>query len=148
LSATVVLDAGPLGLLANPNKNAQAIACRAWLASLRAAGRQVVVPEITDYEVRRELIRIQSLSALANRDALGALLEYLPLTTDAMRLAAALWAQARNAGQPTAPDPALDGDVILAAQALGLKAPVVVASANPGHLARFVTALPWSSITP
>jgi predicted nucleic acid-binding protein len=148
LSAAVLLDAGPLGLLTNPNNSPQAIACRAWLASLRAAGRQVVVPEFTDYEVRRELIRIQSHSALANLDALGALLNYLPLTTDAMRLAAELWARARSVGQPTAPDPALDGDVILAAQALGLNAPIVVATANPGHLTRFVTALPWSNISP
>ena len=55
LSAAVLLDAGPLGLLSNPNNSPQPIACRAWLASLLAAGRQVVVPEITDYEVRREL---------------------------------------------------------------------------------------------
>jgi predicted nucleic acid-binding protein len=148
LSSLVLLDAGPLGLLTNPNNNPQAIACRAWMASLRAAGRQVIVPEITDYEVRRELIRIQSHSALANLDGLGAMLRYLPITTDAMRMAAELWAQARSAGQPTAADPALDGDVILAAQALTLHAPVVVASGNPGHLTRFVPALPWSQITP
>ncbi len=148
MSAVVLLDAGPLGLLTNPNNNTQAIARRAWLSSLRAAGRRVVVPEITDYEVRRDLIRIQSRSALANLDALGAVLDYLALTTNAMRLAAELWAHVRNAGQLTAPDPALDGDVILAAQALGLNAPVIVAPANPGHLTRFVTALPWSSITP
>ncbi len=148
MSAAVLLDAGPLGLLTNPNNNSQAIACRAWLASIRAAGRQVFVPEITDYEVRRELTRIQSHTALANLDALGALLDYLPLTTDTMRLAAQLWAQARSAGQPTAPDPALDGDVILAAQALVLNFPIIVATANPGHLTRFVTALPWANIAP
>ena len=70
LNAAVLLDAGPLGLLTNPNNDSQAIASRAWLASLSAAGRQVFVPEVTDYEVRRELIRIQSHSALANSDAL------------------------------------------------------------------------------
>ncbi len=148
MSAAVLLDAGPLGLLTNPNNNSHAIVCRAWLASLTAVGRQVYVPEITDYEVRRELIRIQSHSALANLDALCVLLNYLPLTTDAMRLAAELWALARSAGKPTAPDPALDGDVILAAQALILNSPVVVATANPGHLNRFVTALPWANIAP
>jgi predicted nucleic acid-binding protein len=148
LSAVVLLDAGPLGLLANPNNSPQPTACRAWLASLRAAGRRVVVPEIADYEVRRELIRIQSHVALANLDAIGAQLDYLPLTTDAMRLAAELWAQARIAGQPTAPDPALDGDVILAAQALRLNLPVVVATGNPAHLTRFVPAELWSNIAP
>jgi len=85
---------------------------------------------------------------LPNLDALGAMLEYLPLTTGAMRLAAELWAQARNAGQPTAADPALDGDVILAAQGLSLNTAVVVATANPGHLTRFIAAELWSTITP
>jgi len=148
VSAVVVLDAGPLGLLTNANNSPQPLACRAWLASLQAAGRRVVVPEITDYELRRELIRIQSHSALANLDAYGARLDYLPLTTAVMRRAAELWAQARSAGQPTAPDPALDVDVILAAQAMSLNAPVVVATGNPAHLTRFVSAELWSNITP
>lgn len=65
-----------------------------------------------------------------------------------MRRAAELWAQARNTGHPTAPDPALDRDVILAAQALCLNTPVVVATGNPAHLARFVPAELWSNITP
>jgi predicted nucleic acid-binding protein len=120
VSAAILLDAGPLGLLTNPNPNPQPTACRAWLASLLAAGRRVIVPEITDYEIRRELIRIKSQSALANLDAYAAQVEYLPLTTAAMRLAADLWAQARATGRQTAPDHALDGDVILAAQALSL----------------------------
>jgi predicted nucleic acid-binding protein len=148
LSAVVVLDAGPLGLLANPNQSPQPIACRAWLAQLRAAGRRVVVPEIADYEVRRELIRIRSHSALANLDGFGVRLDYLPLTTDAMRLAAELWAQVRIGGLPTASDAALDGDVILAAQALRLNTPVVVATGNPGHLIRFVPAELWTNIVP
>ena len=75
-------------------------------------------------------------------------LEYLPLTTAAMRLAAGLWAQARRGGYPTAPDPALDGDVILAAQALSLGVPVIVATDNVAHLSRFVTADLWQNITP
>ena len=63
-------------------------------------------------------------------------------------MAAKLWAQARNAGQPTASDLAIDADVILAAQALGLNIPVVVATGNPGHLTRFVPAELWSNIIP
>ena len=112
------------------------------------AGRRVLLPEIADYEVRRELIRINSQVALSNLDQLATQLEYLPLSTAAMRLAAELWAQARSAGQPTAPDPAIDADVILAAQAITLRTAVVVATTNPVHLNRFVPADVWSNITP
>ena len=65
-----------------------------------------------------------------------------------MRRAAELWAQARNTGQPTAPDPAIDADVILAAQSLSLGTPLIVATGNPAHLARFLRAELWSNITP
>jgi len=148
MSAAVVLDSTPLGILAHPRNPPHVAACRQWLADLIVASRRIIVPEIADYEVRRELLRLGSPNALINLDQLGAQLEYLPLTTTAMRLAAALWAQARNTGQPTAPDHALDGDVILAAQAISLNTPVVVATGNPAHLTRFVPAELWSNITP
>lgn len=148
MSAVIVLDAGPLGLLTNPNKTPQPVACRTWLASLRTAGHRIAIPEIADYEVRRELLRIQSQTALSNLDAYALQLDYLPLTTSTMRLAAELWAQARTTGKPTATAAALACDVILAAQALCLNATVVVATGNPAHIARFVPAELWSSITP
>jgi hypothetical protein len=68
-----------------------------------------------------------------------------------MLLAADLWAQARKSGLPTAPPDALDGDVILAAQALLATGPgdvVTVATGNVGHLAQFVDAQPWEKIVP
>ncbi len=148
MSAAVVLNSTPLGILCNPRAPLPVLACRQWLADLIAAGRRVIVPEITDYEIRRELMRLGSIVALANLDGYGLQLEYLPISTPAMRLAAKLWAQARNAGQPTAPDLALDADVILAAQAITLNIPVVVATSNPRHLSRFVSAELWSNIAP
>jgi hypothetical protein len=68
-----------------------------------------------------------------------------------MLKAAELWAAARRAGIPTAPPDALDGDVILAAQAIlsaGAGNIVTVATDNVGHLARFVDAQSWEKIVP
>jgi predicted nucleic acid-binding protein len=106
------------------------------------------VPEIADYEVRRELLRAEKVRGLARLDALAMRLEYLPLTTAAIRQAALFWARARQQGQPTASDEALDGDMILAAQAMTLGiADVVIATTNVGHLSRFAPAALWQSIT-
>jgi predicted nucleic acid-binding protein len=148
MSDAVIFDAGPLGVLVNPNKTSQPMAIRAWVAALLGVGRRVIIPEIADYEVRRELARIRSRSAIANLDAYDQMLEYLPLSTIAMRQAADLWAQARNTGQQTAPNLALDCDVILAAQAQTLGVPFLVATGNPAHLSRFVPAELWQNIVP
>lgn len=76
---------------------------------------------------------------------------YLPLTTPVMRRAAEVWARLRNEGRSTAPPEALDGDVILAAQSRVLEEEmlgvgVIVATTNPGHLARVVAATDWREI--
>jgi predicted nucleic acid-binding protein len=77
-------------------------------------------------------------------DQLKAALTYLPLTTTTMLRAAELWADARRRGTPTADPKELDGDVILAAQALQVGGLVV--TENVGHLARFVEAKGWREI--
>lgn len=144
---TVLLDAGPLGLVTNPRRSPESTACAAWLQRLLARRDRVLVPEIADYEVRRELLRANKTQGLQRLDAIGRLLEYLPLTTTAMRQAAVFWSQARQQGHQTAGDKALDGDVILAAQAVtsgGLG--VVIATTNVGHLSRFSPAALWTDI--
>jgi len=95
---TVILDAGPLGLVTNPKHSPQSIACTQWLQSLDNAGKRIILPEIADYEIRRELLRANKIKGIAKLDALGKLLEYLPITTEAMRQAASLWAIARQKG--------------------------------------------------
>ena len=148
VSAVVLLDAGPLGLVTNPKNSPQAIACARWLQSLVAGGTRVLIPEIADYEVRRELLRADKRPGIERLDELAGLLEYLPLTTAAMRKAAEFWAQARQQGQPTAGDKTIDGDVILAAQATTLGIPeAVIATTNVGHLSRFVQAELWQNIS-
>jgi hypothetical protein len=82
-------------------------------------------------------------------DDLAKFLEYLPITTIAMRQAAQFWAQARQQGQSTAGDKTIDGDMILVAQAMTLAVPnVVIATTNVGHLSRFVASELWQSIPP
>lgn len=64
----------------------------------------------------------------------------IPLTPETMRKAAELWAWVRNQGKPTASNESLDGDVILAAQAiLQLKSfdQVIVVTINLKHISRF-----------
>jgi hypothetical protein len=124
VSRIVVLDSGPLGLVTNPRGSERSARCKAWLQGLLGAGVRVVVPA-----------------------AVG----YLPLGDDALKLAARLWADIRNTGLPTTPDPALDGDVVLAAQArLAAEAEdldVIAATDNPGHLRRLVAVESWEAIT-
>lgn len=147
MSTLLVLDTGVIGLLTLPGASEDREACRAWLAKRVSSGARVVVPEIADYEVRRELIRAGKTSGLRRLDRLGTELAYHPLSTKSMRLAAELWADARRQGRPTAADAALDGDAILAAQArtlgeeLGL--PVTVVTTNVAHLSLFVKASGW-----
>jgi predicted nucleic acid-binding protein len=149
MTRAVLLNSAPLGLLTAPPRRADAQACSLWLASLIAAGARVIVPEITDYELRRELLRAGKTGSVRRLDALALATEYVPLTTAAMRLAAELWTQARQQGQPTAADNTIDADIILAAQALTLGVPhVVIATSNVGHLTRFVPAESWQNIAP
>src|SRR4051794_14794106 len=117
----VVLDASPVGLLVNPRQPPPAIACNQWVRQLIRRGVRVCLPEVIDYEVRRELILHGSTNGLTRLDRLHALVEYLPLSTPVMRRAALLWADAGRRGQPTADRAALDADVILAAQAVLLR---------------------------
>jgi predicted nucleic acid-binding protein len=147
VSQVVLLDAGPLGLVTNPRRSAQSTACAKWLQALVNDGARAIIPEIADYEIRRELLRANKVQGLARLDELVARLEYLPITTAVMRRAAEFWAQARQHGEPTASEQSLDADVILAAQAatVGLTN-VVIATTNVGHLSRFVTADVWQNI--
>lgn len=147
VARTIVLDAGPLGLATNPRMSPQSTACLRWIQSALSNGQRVIVPEIADYEVRRELLRAEKHTGVARLDVLIQQLDYLAITSTAMRLAAELWARTRRQGKPTADDRALDGDVILAAQLLTSRYPeAVVATTNVGHLSLFAQAALWTDL--
>jgi hypothetical protein len=112
----------------------------------------VVLPEVADYEIRRELTRIRASGSLRRLDELVTLggLSYAPVTTVEWRRAAEFWADARARGVPTAARDALDADVILAACATTIGQPgdtMIVATMNVGHLSRYCDARLWTSIT-
>ncbi|MFL5589047.1 MAG: type II toxin-antitoxin system VapC family toxin [Ktedonobacteraceae bacterium] len=150
MSSIVLLDTGLLGLITHPKASLEADQCAQWLVMLSMKGVDVKVPEIADYEIRRELLRMDRMKSIKRLDDLKNVLGYIPLNTQTMLLAAEFWAQARKQGRPTADDKALDGDVILAAQAslltnVGHEA--IIATTNVGHLSRFVNAKEWKNIS-
>ncbi len=147
MSRVVFLDAGLIGLVTNPKLSPESTLCTRWLQALIISDTRVIIPEIADYEVRRELLRANKVKGIARLDELANSLEYLPITTAAMRQAAMFWAQARQQGQPTAGDKTIDSDMILAAQATTLDVvDVVIATTNVGHLSRFAPADLWRNI--
>lgn len=142
----VLLDTGPLGQLARKRPPAALIQ---WAERLTDVGVRLAVPEICDYELRREYIRAGLSDSLIVLDALPAVYDYIPLDTPTLRRAAELWAYIRAQGKPTADLRELDGDVILAAQARLLIEEghdVTVASAKVGHLSLLVPTRQWPEI--
>lgn len=150
MSDVLFLDSGPLGLITQPQRSHEVIAITDWLKNCLVAGARVVVPAIVYYEIKRELLRANKTIGIARLDAFvnAAPGRYVPLTDDALRFGAELWAQSRRNGRPTADATALDIDVLLAAQALRMGSSPVVATTNPKHLSQFVQAQLWTDIAP
>lgn len=139
----ILLDTGPLGVITNPKPTEQKQQLEAGIEEWMQKGYLLMVPEIADFEVRRELLRSQKVEGLQNLDEVGRRFIYVPLTTKTMRLAAQLWAEARQQGRPTATPFELDGDVILGAQAQIIEsfgAEVIVATFNTRHIKRYISA--------
>lgn len=141
---SLVLDTNVLGFLVHPKAKVHDPVIQKLVARRKAdPSVAVYVPEIADYELRRELILNNLMDSIVRLDQLVQELRYLPISTPAMRKACELWADARRRGQPTASDPELDGDVILAAQALEVEG--TVATTNIRHLSRYVPVEDWKS---
>jgi len=136
-----MLDTGPLGKAVHPRAHRE---FAAWLQQRLSSGDTTIIPEIADYEVRRNLLLEGLTISVARLDQLKGVLTYQPLNTEAMLRAAQWWADARKQGRPTADPNELDCDVILAAQAQ--QAGAIVATENVGHLSLFVEAKRWRDI--
>jgi predicted nucleic acid-binding protein len=147
----ISLDTSPLSLVTQPKAHPDADACKQWLRGHLSRGTHVVVPEVVDFELRRELLRAGKTRSLARLDAFVAAEpdRLILLNRKAMLFAAELWAKARRQGLATADPKELDIDVLQAAQLLtaGIDPEqLAVATTNVGHLARFVKADLWSNL--
>jgi hypothetical protein len=67
----IVLDSGPLGLITNPKLSPESIACTQWLQAHITSANRIIIPEIADYEVRRELLRANKKKGIARLDDLA-----------------------------------------------------------------------------
>ena len=131
----VILDSNILTLLVTPldeklsedEKLTKEIhQCTKWFERLLSKGARIIVSDICDYEVRRELIRIKSKS-VQELDNLRDLIEFQPVTFAVLEKAAELWAEARDLSQSNKIKDNIDVDCILAAQWCLLK------EQNPGR---------------
>jgi predicted nucleic acid-binding protein len=137
-------------MITNPKSSPENEACKNWLAGLAYDGVEVVIPEVADYEVRRELLRAGKERRLGRLDALKGMLRYAPITTPVMLKAAEYWASARTMGRQSADDVSLDADMILVAQARALVSTgdeTVIATTNVRYLALFASARMWREIS-
>lgn len=136
----LLLDTGVVGQICHPRKHQDV---RRWFAEA-VAQHEFLISEVADYELRRELIRIGASRSLMRLDELARELRYVPVTTTTWRSAANLWAWVRRTGRPTDVEAGLDGDVLIAAQAIAEQA--VVLTTNPRHFVPIVRAIRWDEV--
>ncbi|MBL9219814.1 MAG: hypothetical protein JNG82_15100 [Opitutaceae bacterium] len=139
----LAIDSGPLGLLSHPDPQRHPELNR-WFAAHYEAGTIFVFPEISDFEVRRNLILERRRRSLRRLNDLHYFGRYLPINTAAMRLAAAFWADLRRTGRPVGHPKELNADVIVAAQAIQAKA--VLITNNPRHFPTQLETSVWADL--
>jgi predicted nucleic acid-binding protein len=131
-----LLDTHPLSQVTHPKVDPR---IQIWLQSLRKDQITIRIPEIADCELRRELLRQRKHKSIDRLNKLSQIY-LIPITPETMQKAAELWAWVRNQGKPTASKDSLDGDVILAAQAIiQLRSfkEVIIVTTNLKHILRF-----------
>src|SRR2546423_1461192 len=107
----IILDSTPVGLLTSPSTVREVVAINESMREILTAGHKLYMPEVIDYEIRRELIRANKIAGIRRLDRLRLTLGFVPINSDAILLAANLWAQSRRRGTPTGDPKRLDIDV-------------------------------------
>ena len=72
-------------MIVHPSATGEPRECKKWLETILLQGMPVYIPEVADYELRRELVRIKSAKSIARLDELKTTLGYVAITTPAMR---------------------------------------------------------------
>jgi len=112
----ILLDTGPLGILCNPHAGADTVACHRWTKEMARLGATIYIPEICDYELRRELLRTGLSRSVHRLNELRTEYKYECITTELMLRAA-------------------QANILIDA---GIN--VVIATENATHLSRFAPA--------
>jgi hypothetical protein len=149
MTKAVLVDSTPLGQITHPKIKPE---IRNWLRAINEQGIDLLIPEIVDYELRRQLIldnrekSIRRLNSLI-RDRL------ILIDRETLLKACDLWAWVRRQGLPTADKQNIDGDVILVAQAILQKKfydEVSIVTENVKHISRFssydILIVQWSEV--
>ncbi len=149
----VFLDAGVVGLTSSRTTPKDAAEFSLWVDDMLEVGADLIVSDLTRYEVRRELCRLKAQAQIQRLDAFCQGLTYAPVTREAWVKAGELWGIIRSKGMRTGPDNDLDGDAILAGSASTIGGPndrVVIATTNVKHLKFFpdIDARLWRDIPP
>jgi predicted nucleic acid-binding protein len=134
----LLLDTSVLGRICHPRKH---LDVRAWFLHA-LVDHEMLLPEVADYELRRELLRLDSKRSIHRLDELTREIQYVPMTTATWRSAAKLWAEQRRAGRPTGDG--LDADLLIATQAREEAAAVV--TLNEKHFVGLVDVYSWTSV--
>ena len=66
MSRVIVLGSSPLGLGASPIRSPEVERINLWAERKALAGTHLIVPAIADYDVRRELVRLQRTRSLVH----------------------------------------------------------------------------------
>lgn len=147
MTDVVLLDSGPLGMSAHPRRHGEV---NEWIERLVPGGVSARVSDIADYEVRRELLRMDATAGIRRLDARNPELGSIPVTSEVRRRAALFWNITRRHGRPAADPSALDCDMILAVQAAVLAErgrEVIIATTNVRHFSPFAVVREWTEIS-
>ena len=79
MTNVIVLDTGPLGIITNPRMTLTWWRAPPGSAACSPPEPGVVVPEIADYELRRELLRAGKQNGLRRLDTAIQTLDYVPI---------------------------------------------------------------------